>query len=49
LVEIMAGIVKAIGAMPRTADATLVQGELFAPHPATPAIECGLRMWDFSP
>jgi DNA ligase-1 len=48
LEEIMAGVVKAIGAMPRTAGATLVQGELFAPHPATPAIERGLRMWDFS-
>ena len=48
LEEIVAGVVKAFGAVPRTPTATLVQGELFAPHSATPVIECGLRMWDFS-
>ncbi len=48
LEEIMAGVVKAGGAVPRTVGATLVQGELFAPHPATPGIECGLRLWDLS-
>jgi hypothetical protein len=44
----VADVVKASGAVPRTAGATLVQGELFAPHSATPVIVCGLRMWDHS-
>lgn len=48
LEQIMAGVVIASSAMPRSADATLVQGDLFTHHPAPPAIECGLRIWDFS-
>ena len=48
LEAIMASVVKASGAVPHTAGTTLVQGELFAPHPATPGTKCGLRMWDFS-
>jgi DNA ligase 1 len=48
LEEIVAGLVQASGAVPRAAGAMQVQGELFAPHPATLGIECGLRLWDFS-